>query len=280
MSWDRTPEEIQESEARHQAAEDLRLQLLQKGIVASTMLGFPGKDPDVMSVELPFDDHQWVDIIREDGELLQHCCDTTRQIRGELIEALMKEGYISSYDLRKVVLLMQSHDENHEPLEALSAVIMPIWEAIEPYTRGSEVRNPDFNEHHVEDQMWHLNRNLTDFTFHSFMGDNEYTGGKERDKMCQLFCMAKILPSIKTIYEKAHDLFPEPIKGFGIYSNDELLEFMIGPAVFPTREIADTLLKAYKKNHKRDDEEFYEPVIKPVQISIHKGIEILEDGAE
>lgn len=121
------------------------------------------------------------------------------------------------------------------------------------------------------------------FGLRDFM-DSEHTPRTKKNAQL-IMMMAKFLPALRIVHERAHELCPEPIKGWALIDlsvgEGEVAETMTGPCIFATKTEADTMVRIQREYDEEEEKETSRRAqlkVRPVSLSLEKGLEFLDDG--
>jgi hypothetical protein len=265
---------------------------------------------------IPFTAEEWCAIaMRESGHYIGGCCGTTSAAQDYVNAAFRDSGYISGKDLSELAHLLANHDEPvgafctfNEPKEPIGGLVekaVKKWKKIDPWSKiallwhvtkdfiGPEV--PRAYGKHISELEIAMSTVENMLKYLSY--ERVFKWGRDRDneelnsqgKAQRALLMAKLLPSLKVVYEQIGSLDVGPFEGFALIDKkqgpDAVARNGNGPCIFSTREEVDHLLKLWREQETQYEEKTERTGkiddhigVRRVRVTTEKGLEFLDNG--
>lgn len=133
------------------------------------------------------------------------------------------------------------------------------------------------------------------FGMGDFFTDRSYSSATT-DRANDTMRLRRFVPALKLVYERVKDLVPDPIEGWALVDLDqgegEVAENGLGYCIYATKVEAERLLEQWREGQRQHEDECCTPrrlrdkpideriKIRAVRVSLEKGIEFLDEGAE
>jgi len=265
--------------------------------------------PRVNKIKLSFADAEWGDLLNKHGRLLKICCARVSRIRTILNSALREGAWITASELWEAAHLIQQEEDCDEfPVGHPLLRLVQLWETV------AEDADPTFRTiprdlDDPEDALAVVYSCAGVISWKNAVGRRAKDEQKEYErKLTVNFTLSQLWPAIKTVYEKFKELGFKPLKGWAVCCGDEVLDSRSGFCIFqrqdPAREVLNRANAAahtewerakrrrlveiengeYEEGGRYEGEpvppepekEIY--VLRPVKVSLDKGIEFTDTG--
>lgn len=243
----------------------------------------------IYSIQIPLTDAEWCDLCMRDGEMYQGgCCDQTGQIQDVINEIFRDSGTVKGETAEALISVAASHD-GYELLRGVTEKelleVESTWEDLDPARKivlcvaaaapymkiGLVVTASDLNDPH--DVLAALNNAA------SYLRWKELFKKSDQDKQHKgnrAVRIARMIPAARAFLLQAQNTSDLPFKGFVVVNQKkEVIENMMGYAIFETRKEAENLLELWKQSE-RGKEDLKKVSINTVEISVEYGLRIGE----
>ena len=208
----------------------------------------------------------FLDVLNKEGEYLGACCANISRVRDILFGAVRENGMIRMAELHEIYYLLDDHgcfehnDDANEPLNHLKNLWLLVKDDAELDKVGRETDPND-----LEDALDILGSSCSYLRYSHFFDNHPYED-TEADRQQHI---AKIIPAVKTVFEKIQSL-NKTVETYALLKEGNYLENRTGYVFFKTEDVAKQMVEEMNKN----DEPKYS--YKKVKISLEKGIENFE----
>lgn len=232
--------------------------------------------PKVKSVYLGFSAPQWADLINAEGVLLGSCCADISRIRDVLISAA-RQGYsIDCDNLFEIASLWCNHcgiDINKpilkKPRDPIDRLIW-LWQQVKDEAYIDRVRAKKYNPNDIEDALYLVSSNASIMSFAPILGSN-----KEFELAAiNRWYFSQMLPALKTLWEACQKEYAEPVEGWAVCFDGEVVPARYGLAVYETEQQAQNYLNDLLKYAEIEEDKKKDLVLKKVRLGI-TGLEYL-----
>ena len=296
---------------------DKRDALICRWAAQGVMVQADNGQPDrICDVAIPLSDKEWSDMLDIGGKYLEACCANISRARDLIGNARRNSGMIEAEQLREVAHLLSSHDDvRRMPAKH------PVRRIVELEKRvRKELRVPGKpNASHLDkplDCVGMVAKGMLELDMNDLFGNHGETPtlGMYRDEKCfkealrirqesimrhnisRLEILARVIPPLKTLYEKILEIAPAPIDAYAVIRADgAIAETTFGYAIYMDIERCMEILnlwaesqemeKARHREHKDGWNEGQKASmakflgrfhISKVRITAEKGLEVLE----
>ena len=233
----------------------------------------------ISKVRLPFTTSQWTDVLNAQGMYLPSCCGDISYIRDVLTNSLRNDKYIDVGDLSVIAMYLTQHegggccsDDTNDPI----AIIVELDKKLKPYYRSDKIGSSNVNN--PKDALQQLSQLASEFTMNDFLGATSQEA-QDVKKTNHLASLARIIPAVKTVYEKIKELDTGPINGWAVMRGSEIITQRDGRhGIYLSEDLAKSVCEAVIKDAKLFVDKDTKPEdinfnVRSVKISIENGIE-------
>ena len=264
----------------------------------------PGQLPILTAVTLPFTAEEWCSIASSDGDQYIGGCCTQTSLAQDIICDIFRQDMERTpiKRLENLADIMCGHDGILEfPEVSFAGIDIPVEEAVSQIQSGKiafsemwtlskialiwyivkdvyDVEMPKSNRleksNSVDNAVWELGQQLFNISISDMF---EKLGPVSQQNALKILRLYKLLPALKILNEKIDELYPGPMDGFAIWSNEtnNFVENGNGPCIFNTKEECESLLDLLENRSVIEEKENIRNklYIRPVSVSKEKGIE-------
>ena len=291
---------------------DTAISLLDKlGVKYGTKTEYRGEPPHrkphdlhiLTTVTFPFSAEEWCSIACSVGDkYIGGCCSQCSYAQDIICHIFRFDPvYTPITRIEELANVIEGHDGVLEfPEVSFDGIDIPVEEAVERISTGKvkmtvlsrmalvwhivkgvydkKIATPDIREKTdpLDSAIYTTGRALQNISIDSMFERSKPESQKTAVKILRMY---KILPGLKIINEKIDELYPGPMHGFAIWSNetDTVARNGNGPCVFYTRQECENLLDQWERNES-ELEETPKDIrkllsIRKVTVSKEKGIE-------
>ena len=267
------------------------------------------------SITFPFSAEEWCSVACNAGdEYIGGCCSQCSYAQDLICHIFRFDPvYTPIASIEELANVIEGHDGIREfPEVSFDGIDISIEEAVERISSGEvdlsemtvlsrmalvwhivkgvydrKIATPDVRERTdpLDSAIWTTGRALQSISIGSMFesSDPDYQGPikpESQTAAIKILRMYKLLPGLKILNEKIDELYPGPMNGFAIWSNetDTIAHNGNGPCVFYTKQECEDLLTQWESNEAELEEETPKDIrkllsIRQVSISKEKGIE-------
>lgn len=234
----------------------------------------------VTNVKFTFPKEVWGDLANKEGDLLPMCCGSISTIRDVFIEAMRSDGEMSVEGMELIVAnavnhtfdaINCGHDSDHPVTKVLK-----VWEELHPYM-DFKSGLMDSDPKSVEDALYRVSFNkiwkfCSEYGWYSLSNN---WGKNAHDRAIHNKALFDILPTVKVLYEKLHEIKFPPVEGYCLVRKATNLPYETnrGFAIFDNKEEAQKTLERWIKTNQVEEKN---AEVHAVRVSMEKGIELLE----
>jgi hypothetical protein len=227
-----------------------------------------GNPEKIYKLKLPFTSDEWMDLMDTEGKSLGACCAVISDVRDTLMATLRERGWIRATDLKEIVDALKEHREVHSSSSEPQAVMARIWEAIKEDVDLFNIAARPHDPNDLNDAFSILNRSAANLSW-----DNLFTRStpesENKHTLLQMTHFARLVPTIKTIYDHLVKNGMEPVFGFAVAEGEKIVPLRNeGFAIFPTVEEAKEILDYLNQEESRFS-------IRNVKVSLEEGVVFL-----
>ncbi len=226
-----------EEELCVQKEQSLEKRYADKGITIKASCYSSDRPAHVDSVKLKYTPEQWLDMFNVEGDILPYCCSTISNIRDVLIGTLRNDGYISTSELEDVADALKAHHDCDDNEDNELRYLLNLWETVKDDTNVSACKLPTRDPNDLFDALNVLEEYLPKIAFDRIVSDKDGANAA-----AVMRCLHSIMPCIATIHSAIKENKVEPVIGWAIMRNDEIVTYRHhGYAIFKDKGYANYL---------------------------------------
>lgn len=263
------------------------------------------------TVTFPFSAEEWCSIACSVGdEYIGGCCSQCSYAQDIICRIFRFDPvYTPITTIEELVNVIEGHDGVLEfPEVSFDGIDIPVEEAVERISTGKvnisemtvlsrialvwhivkgvynkKIATPDIREKTapLDSAIYTTGLALQHISIDSMFESSKSESQKTAVKILRMY---KLLPGLKIINEKIDELYPGPMHGFAIWSNetDTVALNGNGPCVFYTKQECENLLDQWERNESELEEKTPKDIrkllsIRQVTVSKENGIEKMEE---